>query len=152
MSKERGKCILCSKRTRRNIDDTWICVSCCDKMKNTQSLDGELTKDEANVLRQVEKAGLSPKELQLLLRSPSKSKVSARTYNHATDGHVRIGIISDTHIGQEMFDEGIFKHAGETFRKLGIENVYHVGDILEGVSMIVTGKQYQFLHDHPSHD
>ena len=103
-------------------------------MKSDKSLDSVLSKADENVLKQINKAGLSPKELQILLRQPGKSKVSDKTYNHSSDGHVRIGIISDTHIGQVMFEESMMKHAGETFRKLKIDNVYHVGDILEGMS------------------
>ena len=134
MVDKRGSCIGCKKRTRHRVNGLWFCIQCDSEMRSSKSLDNALSKEDEQILRQVNRAGLSPKELQLLIRSPKKSKVSSKTYNHAISGHVRIGIISDSHIGQKMFEEGMMKHAGETFRKLKIENVYHVGDILEGMS------------------
>ena len=97
-------------------------------------LDELLSDDEERILKLVKNKGLSSRELSLLLKSPRQTKVSSRTYNHSQTGHVKIGIISDTHIGQEHFDEELFAFAGKTFKKEGIKTVYHAGDILEGMS------------------
>ncbi len=131
MNKSRGYCLSCNKRTTHKEGNIFICLGCKDEM----GLEDEvLSQEEEKILKLVSKKNLSARELGILLKQPTKSNVSNRTYNHSKEGHVRIGIISDTHIGHEAFDEGMLKHAGETFRKRKIKDVYHAGDILEGMS------------------
>jgi len=96
-------------------------------------LEDKLTREQETTLRLIEKAGLSNKELSLLLNSPKRDNFN-KIYKHELGRHVKIGVLSDTHIGHEKFDENFLKFAAETFRREGVTNVYHVGDILEGMS------------------
>jgi len=98
------------------------------------SLEEKLSTEEKRILKTVKKYNLTNRELGLVLKQPSKSNVSNRTYNHSKTGHRRIGILSDTHIGHEKFDEGALIHAAKTFKRKKITDVYHAGDILEGMS------------------
>jgi len=98
------------------------------------ALEKKLEADQKKVLNLFEKSGLTAKELGVLLKSPEPGKPK-RIYNHSTSRReIAFGIVSDTHIGQEKFDEALFASAGKVFRKEGIEKVYHAGDILEGMS------------------
>jgi len=98
-------------------------------MKN---IDSKFTEDELKILTEIKKYNLTPGEIKQRLQGvkPEPKKV----YDHSVIGKFKIGVIADTHIGQEKFDEGLFKFAGEMFRKAGVKNVYHAGDILEGAS------------------
>jgi predicted phosphodiesterase len=95
-------------------------------------LEDTLNDSDMELLQLVKASKVSPGELKQRLTGavPEPKKV----YDQSRTGHVRIGIISDTHIGQEKFDEGLFKYSGEVFRKAGVKDVYHAGDILEGAS------------------
>lgn len=46
---------------------------------------------------------------------------------------IRVGIISDTHIGSNYFQKLFLQLAYEDFKKNGITDVYHCGDITEGM-------------------
>jgi predicted phosphodiesterase len=125
---KRGKCIVCGCRTRhQDTEGKWLCISC------DMGLEDKLDVNEETILSTVKKSGLTPNELKILLTS-KKPDVSSKTYDHSTGYKGRIGIIADTHIGHSKFDEGLFKYAGEVFRKEKVKNVYHAGDILEGMS------------------
>ena len=125
----RGYCIQCKQRTRSlNPKGEWFCANC------NLRLEDKLTAKQSKVLDLVDSAGLSPSELAIVLRQRGQGTSDIRTYDHSRTGHVKIGIISDTHIGHKKFDEGFMKYAAETFKKEGIKDVYHSGDICEGMS------------------
>ena len=123
---KRGSCIKCGRRTRHVVEGKYLCIYC------DVGLEEKITKAEEEIISIVNDAQLSPKELKSLLEQ--KPGIRQKVYDHSSSGRIRIGIISDTHIGHEKFDEGLFKYAGEVFRKEKIKNVYHAGDILEGMS------------------
>jgi predicted phosphodiesterase len=82
----------------------------------------------------IKKAGLTEQELRALISS-KKRDPSVRTYEHEIPSYkFKIGLISDTHIGHSKFKEPLFAKAGKHFRSLKIKEVYHAGDVLEGMS------------------
>jgi predicted phosphodiesterase len=89
--------------------------------------------EDKNILSTIKKWGINSFELNEILKSkitPTKSKF----HDHTILGYSKIGIISDTHIGSNKFDENLFALAGKTFRENKVDAVYHAGDILEGMS------------------
>lgn len=125
--KPRGYCILCGKRTCHQEEDGFTCVIC------SMGLEDKIQQKDKRILSIVKKSGLGSKELGLLLNQPKQFN-SKKVYDHSVKGKVKIGIISDTHIGHAAFDEALFKYSAEIFKKEGVQNVYHSGDILEGMS------------------
>lgn len=77
---------------------------------------------------------LTEAELKALLKSRAGGDPSVRHKYEPAKSHYRFGVLSDTHIGSNKFSESLFEFAGDTFRKQKIKDVYHVGDILEGMS------------------
>ena len=95
----------------------------------------DLTKQQEGLLKLLDSRELTLKELKILLNTPKRTHISQRVYDHVKKGsRVKFGVMSDTHIGHKDFDEGLMKSAADTYRKEGIINVYHAGDILEGMS------------------
>jgi len=48
--------------------------------------------------------------------------------------HIKIGVISDTHIGHKMFIPELLVKAFKYFKKEAVDGIYHIGDIVEGMS------------------
>jgi predicted phosphodiesterase len=120
-------CEKCGKRTTHHTPSgLCICPEC------EMGLEDTLNDSDIELLQLVKSSKLTPGELKQRL-SGSKRE-APKTYDHTNTGRIKIGIIADTHIGQEKFDEGLFRYSGEVFRKSGVKNVYHAGDILEGAS------------------
>jgi predicted phosphodiesterase len=95
---------------------------------------------------EIKRSGLSYPELKTLLKGASGSPSKKRTFKHYyAPNHIKIGVFSDAHIGQEMFDEMLFERMGKTFRKEKVDAVYQVGDILEGMSGR-GGQVYELTH------
>lgn len=78
----------------------------------------------------------SDRERKVLLKSLGGVDRSAITKHrhHYPKEHAKFGYISDSHIGHAEFKESLWVEAMRTFKREGIENVYHAGDILEGMS------------------
>lgn len=119
----RGRCN-CGKLTTKLVDGKYICKDCL------MGLEDKLSPDESKKLKLLEH--LSVSEIKSLVGSPKIN--NGKTYDFPITGHVKIGVISDTHIGHEKFDESLFRYSGEQFRKEKVQAIYHVGDILEGMS------------------
>ena len=78
---------------------------------------GKRLTPEEKIINIVNKRNLSPQELEATLRGVEKSPTRRRTYNHYMgEEPFKIGIISDTHIGQEHFKPELMKYAGDVFR------------------------------------
>jgi len=94
------------------------------------------TGEQNKILKSVSKRNINSQDLERILKSleqtnnPPQSKV----FKHYRGTKRKIGIISDTHIGQKEFDEPLFKHMGQIMREEGVDEIYHVGDLLEGMS------------------
>jgi len=89
----------------------------------------------SKVERILKKHNLSESDLERVLschnnQAPKQKQV----FKDYFTGKKKIGVFSDCHIGHEMFDEPFFKHMARTFKKEGVEKVYQIGDILEGMS------------------
>ena len=89
--------------------------------------------EDKNLLNTIKKYGVNSSELNEILKQPKPE--NHKFHDHTTSlKRLKIGIISDTHIGVKQFDENLFAKAGYIFRKEKVIAVYHVGDILEGMS------------------
>lgn len=62
---------------------------------------------------------------------------------HDVDKIIKVGIISDTHIGSRYWQKTFLKMAYEDFKKEGITSVYHAGDISDGVYTHRAGNIYE---------
>lgn len=83
----------------------------------------------------LESHGLSPRELETILQSAHKKPSEAHVVQRVGKSNiVRFGVISDAHIGHKEFDENLFNHAREEFKKFGCEFVLDQGDRFEGMS------------------
>lgn len=90
-------------------------------------------KDLGKLEKLLKTSNITAKELEIILKQKHHDP-SVRTYVHPARSKIVFGVISDTHIGHKSFDEGFFAYAGKAFKADGVTNVYHVGDILEGMS------------------
>lgn len=97
------------------------------------ALEDKLSAEDERILAIVNGKQLSSRELKIVLNQPRENR-GQRVYDHSRLGKVKIGILADTHIGQKKFDEGFIKYASEVFKKEGVKDVYHAGDICEGMS------------------
>lgn len=83
----------------------------------------------------LEKYKVTPEELEVMLKSKSQAAPSkGQIWQDYFGKHAVFGIISDTHIGHEMFDKPFAENVAKQFKARGIDTVYHCGDILEGMS------------------
>jgi predicted phosphodiesterase len=92
---------------------------------------------EREVRQLLEKSGLTPDELKIVLKSALKSpesKEDTPKYSLQRTKWYKFGLISDTHIGHNKFDEGLLAYSAKIFKREKIEDVYHSGDIVEGLS------------------
>lgn len=81
-------------------------------------IDGKITKEQQQILN--------------LLEKPD-NHVKTYTHDFATK-HIKIGIISDSHIGLKAFDEALWVKAMKDFKRRKVEAIYFPGDITEGMS------------------
>lgn len=90
---------------------------------------------ESKISNYIKKNGLSEHEaIQALrqLRTPEKKR---KLYTHKWDPeYITIGILPDTHIGSKYFDQNIWDEAVNRFNEEDVHAIYHVGDIIEGMS------------------
>lgn len=77
----------------------------------------------------------SEKELELLANNSTLVKHKNKTKDINFDGeHLKIGFITDTHIGSVFFEEKWFESALREFEKSKVNFVCHSGDLSEGMS------------------
>ncbi len=78
---------------------------------------------------------MSQSEQKTLLKQLKYPNSIKKTYEHKFPRkRARFGVISDTHIGAESFDENALMRAFDYFKKEKVDAIYHCGDILEGMS------------------
>lgn len=92
----------------------------------------------------LEREDISLSELKAIIHSKD-IKPAIKTYHHYNGKKVKFGVISDTHIGHKKFDEIMLDHARYEFQKEGIKDIYHPGDICEGMSGR-PGHVYELAH------
>lgn len=86
-----------------------------------------------NLLQQLQNR-FSESELQRLLSS-SHFKNKGTTARHEFGGGLlRIGVISDTHLGSIYTDPQMLYQAFDEFHNVGVDFIVHTGDVFEGLS------------------
>lgn len=77
----------------------------------------------------------SDKELSALAKGAQVSDQALRVPNVVFDGDaVKIGVLTDTHIGSKYFHDRHLEQAFEEFDRAGVKMVLHCGDVTEGMS------------------
>ena len=75
----------------------------------------------------------------------NETKVTNRPWNG--EHHIRIGVVSDTHIGNVNTQMTFLNHLYDKFEELGINDVYHCGDISDGYYPVRSDQVYElFAH------
>lgn len=83
----------------------------------------------------IERYGLSEGEVETFLKGLSKPPKRHNTYEHFYgERRTKLGFFPDTHIGSKFFRPDIFDAAIKKFNQEKVDAVYHVGDIIEGMS------------------
>lgn len=96
-----------------------------------------IDKADPNMTAILSKIGqmFTPQELQAIANGgrlmPGYAKVPIINFN---GGRIRIGGITDTHIGSKYFNKERLFQAFDEFRKENVDIVAHVGDVTEGMS------------------
>lgn len=94
-----------------------------------------MVSEEKRILKSVQKRGLTPSELEKVLKSVENSAPKQRqSFSDYFEKRTKIGVFSDCHIGAREFDEPFFRHMVNTFAKNKVSRVYNCGDTLEGMS------------------
>jgi len=66
--------------------------------------------------------------------SATKVKTGGRVNHHFSNKRVKIGILGDMHIGIKGFDPKLTERAFKFWKREGVDAIYSIGDILEGMS------------------
>lgn len=83
----------------------------------------------------LDQQGLTEDEAVMALKQLQKPHEKRQTYSHRWNPkRVKLGFIPDSHIGSTFFDKNIFDDAVKSFNREKVDAVYHVGDIIEGMS------------------
>lgn len=86
------------------------------------------------------------KELSSILRAGEiKQEHGVYKYDVGGRGRVRIGVISDPHIGSKQFERGIFDSAIDLFHRESVDIILCPGDVTEGMSNR-PGHVYELSH------
>lgn len=95
----------------------------------------DMKEDEKRILKVVGKRKLSSSELETILKGTEQAAPQQKvTWEDYFGTRALFGVISDSHIGSNMFDYNFAEHVAKEFKKRKIKVVYHAGDILEGMS------------------
>jgi predicted phosphodiesterase len=79
--------------------------------------------------------GLTKQEAINYLRQIRRPQRKINLYEHPWNPtRVKIGIISDTHIGSKFFNYRAFEESIKSFDREKVEAIYHAGDVIEGMS------------------
>lgn len=76
----------------------------------------------------------SPTELKLLAQGGLPMEYKHTPVHDFTGQEIRIGYLTDTHIGSIYTDYSYIREAREIFAQEGVDIVCHVGDVTEGMS------------------
>jgi len=102
--------------------------------KLEQLLEG-VSEQDLKLLKEMDKLNLSGIERSKLLKQLRHSDRNIKVYDHRFSGkHVKIGVISDLHIGNKFFDQDLYMKAVRVFDKEKVDTIYCPGDLIEGMS------------------
>ena len=91
--------------------------------------------EEENILKVVEKRGLSASELERILSfTENQAPKQVVAFEDYFEKKITIGVFSDCHIGHLEFDEPLFRNMVKQFKQHRVSRVYQIGDMLEGMS------------------
>lgn len=82
----------------------------------------------------------------MLERDVTPAEAEAELPKPATDGHLRIGVVSDTHLGSRMQQLTFLRDTYKRFEDAKAQLVLHCGDLLDGVDVYRGQHAQQFLH------
>lgn len=99
----------------------------------TDNLEETISKEERNMLQQLDKLGINPAELRALLGS-SKRKPPKTVRHPISNKSVKYGYFSDAHIGHKSFREDVFEHMVRMIKREKPDFMINSGDTLEGMS------------------
>lgn len=104
----------------------------------------EDTKPDEKLIRQI-KDRFTDDELRRLLSTSEINKSNTKT-RHSFDGDtIKIGLITDTHLGSTYTDVDMINAALDKFADVGVDMVCHTGDVHEGLSTR-PGHYYECSH------
>lgn len=94
-----------------------------------------MAEQKSKLERELERQGLTEQEAIAALKQLQKPQQKHRTHSHRWDPkHIKLSIMPDTHIGSKFFDIDIFNDFIRTSNRESVDAVYHIGDIVEGMS------------------
>jgi len=90
--------------------------------------------------------GVNEKEIKIILQNLKEPKPKQLNPRHKfRSSKVKIGLITDLHIGNKCFDENCFYDSVRFFKKEKVNKIYCSGDICEGMSNR-EGHMYELKH------
>ena len=96
----------------------------------------DASKLELKIAEEIKKLNLSDTELQTVLKNLNKD--NPRQYNTTKldygDKRVKIGVISDPHMGHLLYRPDVLRHAAKNFKRQNVDFIVNCGDTLEGMS------------------
>lgn len=91
----------------------------------------EKTRLEALISRE----GLTEEEAINYLKQVRRPQRKVNLHEHLWNPkRVKLGMITDTHIGSKFFNYRAFEESVQTFNREGVDAIYHAGDVIEGMS------------------
>lgn len=83
----------------------------------------------------IKKEGLTEEEAINYLKQLRRPQRKVNLHEHLWDPkRIKIGIISDTHIGSKFFNYRAFEESIAAFNREKVSAIYHAGDVIEGMS------------------
>ena len=85
--------------------------------------------------KKLKELGLTEQEAIDTLRQLSRPQKKVNYHkHHFHPKHIKLGIISDTHIGSKYFNYQAFEDSIQMFNREKVDAIYHAGDVIEGMS------------------
>jgi len=88
--------------------------------------------DEEKILKKLQRQGLSLEDILRMGKAVKKGNPDGGNKYRIGKNNVKLGVLSDTHIGNIHYDKALMSHAGKVFSDEKVDAVLHGGDILDG--------------------
>jgi predicted phosphodiesterase len=94
----------------------------------------DVTEEELRLLQDLKKRSITPEEAQKVLKNADKFYEKKNVvYNLETGTEFEFALIGDTHMGNHHYESSALKEFYRYCAKQGIKNVYHCGDLVDGL-------------------